>query len=130
MVLFERNYDKKNEAAQREMGHTPQQRAFAELKPMVIRALDRLGKDLYGRSFLKARYAILEYDSIFRLSLQWNPKEMVPFPVLNVTFQNFEKNFEKIEIYNPRNEACITIPVDQTELEAAIAGIAPALYQN
>ena len=130
MVFFERNNNKKKGAAQREMGYTPQQRAFEELKPMVIRALDRLGKNLYGRSFLKPRYAILEYDSICRLSLQWNPKEMVPFPVLNVTFQNFEKNFEKIEIQNPRNEACITIPVDQTELEATIAGIAPALYQN
>jgi hypothetical protein len=108
-----------------EKDFSARQRYFKEVKPMVVEILNKLGRALYGRSLWRSRYEILEYDSIFRLSLQWKPKEMVPFPVLDVTFQN---SFENVCIYNPRNETSVTVPAGRAELEAAIERIAPSLY--
>jgi hypothetical protein len=131
MTLFEKISGKGKKEAERKKRYDARRLAYEEVKPMVVNILERLGKDLYGRSLLsrKRKYAILEYDSMCRLSLQWRPKEIVPFPVLDITFQNFQHSFENIHIFNPRNQSSVTIPVDQVELEAALERIAPSLYQ-
>jgi hypothetical protein len=104
------------------------QRAFEQVKPMLNTVLDNLGAAIYGRSRRRSKYAILEYDSIYRLSLQWRPKDVVPFPVLNLTLQNFQNSFQSIEIINTRNQARVVVPIDQAKLEAAIKKITPSLY--
>ena len=131
MTLFEKISGKDKKDTGRKKSYGARQLAFEEAKPMVVNVLERLGKDLYGRSLLsrKRKYAILEYDSICRLSLEWRPKEVVPFPVLDITFQDFQNSFQNIHIFNPRNQSSVTIPVDPVELEAAIESIAPSLYQ-
>ncbi|MGC9193903.1 MAG: hypothetical protein ACP5IL_00435 [Syntrophobacteraceae bacterium] len=103
-------------------------RAFEQVKPMLSTLLDNLGKAIYGRSLRRPRYAILEYDTIYRLSLQWRPKDIVPFPVLNLTLQNFQNSFQSVEIFNARNQSRVVVPVDQAKLKAAIEKITPSLY--